>query len=263
MAYININGCNTYYEITGNGAETIVFLHGLLWSGDMYRAQVQYFKDHYRCVTYDFRGQGRSQVTDSGYDMESLYEDAVSFITQLNLAPCHFVGLSMGGFIAMRLAARRPDLLKSMILLETSADAEPNVFKYNMLSLIVKLFGVKAVSQKVMTIMFGQSFLNDNQRSELRDEWTEKLNNNPKTITRAVQGVIDRKPVFEELRNITLPSLIIVGEEDVATVPDKAKRIHSQIPRSVLHIIARAGHSATVEEPAEVNKRIDEFLNQI
>src|SRR5260370_14114934 len=122
MPIISVNGAALYYEEHGTGPEIIVFAHGLLWSCRMYDAQVALLKERYRCVAFDFRGQGQSEVTRSGYDMETLYEDAVALINQLGCAPCHFLGLSMGGFIGLRLAARHPELMPSLILLETSAD---------------------------------------------------------------------------------------------------------------------------------------------
>lgn len=263
MPTINANGVNLHYEINGNGKETIVFSHGLLWSGKMFREQVKYFQDRYTCVTYDHRGQGQSQVPASGYDMDTVYQDAVALIEKLNLAPCHFLGLSMGGFVGMRIASRRPELLKSLMLLETSADTEPNKSKYNLLNFMVKLFGVKSVSRKVMPIMFGKTFMEDPQRANLRNEWKSYLEANAKTITRAVQGVIDRQGVFEEIAKITLPTLILVGDEDIATVPEKSQRIHKQIKNSKLVIIKNAGHSSCIEEPIQVNKAIEEFLDSL
>ncbi|MCS7018621.1 MAG: alpha/beta hydrolase [Cytophagales bacterium] len=263
MPTANINGTEIYYEVHGNGAQTIVFSHGLLWSGEMFREQVRYFKDRYTCITYDHRGQGRSADSPTAFDMETLYQDAVALLLHLKCTPCHFAGLSMGGFIAMRIAARRPDLLKSCILMETSADAEPHKFKYTLLNTIVKLFGIKAVTAKVMPIMFGQSFLKDPQKAGLRAEWTDRLEANRKSITRSVEAVIHRRPVFDELKRIQLPTLILVGTEDVATVPEKAERIKSQIPHAVLRYIPAAGHTSTIEAPETVNRYIDEFLQNL
>jgi pimeloyl-ACP methyl ester carboxylesterase len=263
MPIAQVNGTEIYYEIHGNSPETIVFSHGLLWSGEMFREQVRYFKDRYTCITYDHRGQGRSADSKEAFDMEKLYEDAVALLLHLKCTPCHFAGLSMGGFIAMRLAARRPDLLKSCILMETSADAEPNKFKYTLLNTIVKLFGVKSVTSKVMPIMFGQSFLKDPQKAGLRAEWMDKLEANRKSITHSVEAVIGRRPVFDELKRIQLPVLILVGDEDVATVPEKAERIKSQIPHAKLYRIPAAGHTSTIEAPEQVNRRIDKFLQNL
>jgi 3-oxoadipate enol-lactonase len=262
MPHININNCNYYYEIHGDekSRETIVFAHGLLWSGKLFHKQVAHLKSRYRIVTYDHRGQGQSEITESGYYMDSLYNDAVDLILQLQLGQVHFVGLSMGGFIGMRIAARNPELLKSLILIETSAQDEPNTLKYNLLNTIVKLFGVKSVGGSVMPIMFGKTFLTDSSRAAEKKEWLGYLESNPKTITRAVNGVISRRDVVAELKNIQCPVLIMVGTEDKATVPAKAEFIHAHIPHSQLCYIQHAGHSSTIEEPQQVNKYLDDFL---
>lgn len=228
----------------------------------MFHKQVAALRNRYRVITYDHRGQGRSEVTNSGYDMDTLYQDAVGLIEGLQLGPVHFAGLSMGGFIGMRLAARRPDLLRSLMLLETSAEGEPteNVPKYRTLNTVVKWVGTWAVAKPVMKIMFGQSFLTDPTRAEERRYWTEQLKLNKRTITRAVDGVIDRQPILAELTNINLPTLVVVGDEDVATKPPKAQRIHEAIAGSQLVVIPRAGHTSSVEEPAAVNQAILTFL---
>ena len=77
---------------------------------------------------------------------------------------------------------------------------------------------------------------------------------------RAVNGVIERHAVYDELAAITVPTLVAVGDEDVATVPAKAERIHAAIRGSTLVRIPRAGHSSSVEQPASVNSAIDAFL---
>jgi 3-oxoadipate enol-lactonase len=260
MPIIRINNCDIYCEIQGEGAETILFSHGLLWSGKLFYKQVEYFKSAYKVVTFDHRGQGKSEVTDSGYDMESLAEDAATLIETLKLGKVHFIGLSMGGFLAMRLAARRPDLIKSAILIETSAQSEPNKAKYTFLNTIVKLFGVSPVADAVMKIMFGDTFLKDPNRKAEKEEWKNELKNNPKSIVKAVNGVIARNGIENELKNIKCPTLVMVGNEDKATVPAKAEFIHKNIPHSKLVYIKNAGHSSSIEEPEQVNIAIENFL---
>lgn len=266
MPKIKVNGVEIYYEENGSGDETIIFSHGLLWSGRMFDQQVAHFKERYRVITYDHRGQGQTEVTQDGYDMDTLYEDAVALIQALNVAPCHFAGLSMGGFVAMRLAARRPELLKSVILIETSAEPEPaeNVPKYKMLNLVARWLSLRLVAGQVMPIMFGQKFLNDPARMAERKLWRERMIANDRIgITRAVLGVVNRKPILDELSKITLPTLILVGDQDVATVPAKAERIHSLIPQSKLVVIPGAGHTSSVEEPKAVNAAIESFLSTV
>ena len=263
MSKIKINGADIYYEIHGHGPETMLFSHGLLMNGKMFKAQVDYFKATYKCVIYDHRGQGQSEVTENGYDMESIYLDGVELINQLGLGPCHMVGLSMGGFVAMRIAARKPELLKSLILLETSAEPEPNKIKYSLLRTVTKLLGVSAVVNKVMPILFGNTFLTDPQRKDLVHEWRNEILANKKTITKAVKGVIDREGVLNELGNVHAPTLVIVGDEDVATPAEKSKNIKLKIPQARLAIIKGAGHSSSIEEPLQVIDVIEVFLNGV
>ena len=263
MPKLKVNDAQLHYEEHGAGPETIVFAHGLLWSGRMFDEQVNTLKDRYRCITFDFRGQGQSEVTESGYDMDTLSEDAAALIEALQCAPCHFLGLSMGGFVGMRLAIRRPALLKSLMLLETSADPEPegNIGRYRLLNFIARWFGLRLVADRVMPIMFGEKFLSDPGRREQKHEWRERMIANHRVgITRAVNGVIDRAGVHDQLDGITTPTLIVVGDQDVATVPAKAQRMHARIRGSRLVVIPGAGHTSTVEEPGAVNAALQEFL---
>lgn len=264
MPKTTVNGVNYHYEDSGSGPATLVFAHGLLWSGRMFDAQVAAFKDHYRCITYDFRGQGQTEVTADGYDMDTLYEDTVALLESLQATPCHFVGLSMGGFIGMRIALRRPELLKSLILIETTADPEPteNIPKYKRLNLVARWVGFKPVTKPVMKIMFGQKFLNDSTRVKHYAEMVRQLHANHRVgITRAVMGVINRQGVYEQIDKITTPTLICVGDQDVATVPAKSERMHARIPNSQMVIIPGAGHTSSVEEPEAINQAIRSFLS--
>lgn len=263
MPQIEVNGARLHYEEQGAGPETIVFAHGLLYSGRMFEAQVQALKERYRCITFDFRGQGQSEVTRSGYDMETLAGDAAALIEKLGCAPCHFAGLSMGGFVGMRLAIRRPELLKSLTLMETSADPEPpeNVGRYRLLAWVARLFGLGLVSGQVMPIMVGRKMLQDPARRQELETWRRRILANDRAgIMRAVMGVITRKGVYEELEWIKLPTLIIVGDQDVATVPAKSERMQGRIRGSKLVVIPGAGHSSTIEEPAAVTAAMREFL---
>jgi 3-oxoadipate enol-lactonase len=232
----------------------------------MFDDQVKALQDRYRCIAFDFRGQGQSEVTQGGYDMDTLSVDAAALIEALGCAPCHFAGLSMGGFIAMRLGIRRPELVKSLILMETSADPEPeeNVGEYRLLGFVARWLSIGLVANPVMKIMFGQKFLNDPARAALRDEWQRRLLANHRVgITRALGGIITRLGVYDQIDQIKVPTLIIVGDQDVATKPAKAERMHARIPGSKLVVIPGAGHTSSVEEPAAVNAAIEQFLSSL
>jgi pimeloyl-ACP methyl ester carboxylesterase len=265
MSKITINGARLYYEETGSGPETIVFSHGLLMNGDMFRDQVNALSKRYRCIVYDHRGQARSEITRNGYDMDTLTDDAAMLIRELGAAPCHFAGLSMGGFVGMRLAIRHPQLLRSLILMDTSADPEPeqNRGPYRKLAFIGRWLGFRPVAGKLMNIMFSQSFLRDPAKAGTRERWRNHLLNlNRAGTSRAAHGVIDREGVYEQLGRVQTPTLVLVGEEDVATVPAKSERIHAAMAGSELVVVPRAGHSASIEQPEAVTRAIAGFLDK-
>ncbi|MEZ4884052.1 MAG: alpha/beta fold hydrolase [Chitinophagales bacterium] len=263
MPKVRVNGVSLHYELVGKGKETIVFSHGLLFDKTMFHKQVDFLKDRYRCICYDHRGQGQSQITKQGYDMDNLAQDGLGLMDALNIESCHFIGLSMGGFVGMRIAARYPNRINSLTLLDTSANSETHTSKYNLLTWAVRLFGVSSVVGKVMKILFGEKFLNDPTRADEKQKWHSFMSAHKKSIVKAVQGVINRQAIFDELPNIKAPTLVIVGDQDVATEPIHSQEIHKQIIHSQLVIIGGAGHSSTIEEPEQVNQAIEGFLKTL
>lgn len=263
MPTLTVNGLPIHFSDTGLGEETIVFSHGLLFDNHLFDKQIAELSQHYRCVSYDHPGQGASGMPPLPFSMEDLYSYAAGFIEALNIGPVHFVGLSMGGFIGMRLAARRPELIKSLTLLDTSAEDEPNKLKYTLLNTIVRFFGAAPVTGAVMPIMFSQTFLNDPARREEKALWTKHMQSLPRNIVHSVNAVISRRAVADEIPGISVPTLIAVGLEDVATVPAKAEKIHALIPGSQLKYIKGAGHSSTIEEAGQINDMIRAFLGKV
>jgi pimeloyl-ACP methyl ester carboxylesterase len=179
---LEVNGAQDFDEDTGlpagrPDAESVVFCHGVLFSGKSFHAQVERLRDRYRCVAVDFRGQGLSPAADSGYDMDTLTDDVVGIIDELGLGRVHFVGLSMGGFVGMRLAARHPELVRSLVLLDTSSGPEPkgNVPRYKLLAGIYTWFGIRPVRKPVEKILFGPTYLADPRAKAELDEWVEEL----------------------------------------------------------------------------------------
>src|SRR5207237_8461710 len=175
---------------------------GLLWGGAMYRFQFGAPRGGHLCISFDFRGRGQSPIADSGYDMDTLARDAAALIEKLRAAPCHFVGLSMGGFIGMRLALRRPELLRSLTLIETAADPEPalNKPKYALMGLITRTFGTRPLVKPIMKIMFGRTFLRDPAKAWLRESLKQELlANDVRGSVRALRGVLERAGLMAEL----------------------------------------------------------------
>jgi pimeloyl-ACP methyl ester carboxylesterase len=265
MPKITVNGATLHYDDQGAGPQTILFAHGLLWSGALFQFQVAALRSRYRCVTLDFRGQGESEVTASGYDMDTLTDDALALVEKLGLERFHYVGLSMGGFVGMRLALRRPELLRSLVLMNTAADPEPrkNVPKYRAMGAIARLLGLGVLTRPVMKIMFGKPFLVDKTRAGLRAEMERRLKSNRiDGMLHALGGVIYRDPVTEKIGAIKTPTLVIAGAEDKAIAGPRSRAAADGIPGARYLVIPRAGHSSTIEEPVLVNEALEKFFAQ-
>jgi 3-oxoadipate enol-lactonase len=271
MPTVEVRGRAVGYSDTGTpagrpDAATVVFGHGLLFGGWMFRAQISALRDRYRCVTVDWRGQGETPPARGGYDMDALTADAVGLIGALGVAPVHWVGLSMGGFVGQRLAARHGELLRSLILLGTSAEAEEpaRARARARLAWSQVLFGLEPILGKVKPLLFGPSFLADTRNADVIDEWQRRLAGCRRTaIKNAVLGVARRASVTGEIDRITLPTLVVVGADDRATPPARAEVIAGLIPGARLRVVPDCGHSSALEQPAAISALLAEFLSGV
>ncbi len=268
MPIAHVNGADVHYTDTGTppgnpDAATVVFGHGLLFSGWMFSHQVEALEDDFRCVTIDWRSQGKSPAARDGHDMDTLTLDLVALLDELGLGAVHYVGLSMGGYVGMRFAARYPDRLLSLVLLDTDAGPEnPEVrSRYRMLANIFRLVGPGPLRKQIAPIMFGTTFREDPRGQAVIDEWVAMLKRSSKAGMRlAVLGVTERLPVLEEIGGISARTLVAVGADDVATVPAKSEVIAAGIDGAKLEIVPEAGHSSTVEQPDVLTRLIREHL---
>ena len=254
-----------WVEDSGGDQPIVAFSHGLLWSAKMFEAQRAGLAGDHRIVAWDHRGQGRSApVPGRVAAIEDNYLDAVDVIEGLG-RPVHFVGLSMGGFVGLRLAARRPELVRSLVLMCTAADPEPeaNHGRYRLLGLVARLFGVGIVSGRVMPIMFGQDFLDDPARADERARWRKELMGNRRDIVKAVYGVIERDGVEDEVGRIACPTLLLAGEDDRAIARPRMEALAAAIPGARLEVVPKAGHSLSVEQGAAALERMRRFYAEI
>lgn len=263
MATIKVNGVELFYKETGCGTDAIVFSHGLLMDHSIFDAQRAVLDPHFRVIAYDHRGQGQSQDPAVGQDMDTLAADAAGLVQALDAAPCHFAGLSMGGFIGLRLAARRPALLRSLTLMNTGAGREPwpNRIRYGLLAQLVRLFGPSPFSSIAMQELFGESTRRDPAQRMMLEEWRSRISKRPRSVAEVLLAVVHRNQIDEdELRSIQCPTLVITGEEDSARPPSDSERLARTIPGARLVRIPQCGHSSSLESPGAVNAAILDFV---
>ncbi len=263
MAEVTVRGAKYFYEERGTGDEVIVFSHGFLMNHTMFQPQLEGFSDRFRCIAFDWRGQGRSEATAEGYDMESLYQDALALLEALELPPVHWVGVSMGGFIGIRLAARNPERIRTLTLAETGAEAETpgKKFRWGLLANIFRLFGAGPVIKPITKILFGKTTLNNPEKQAMIQSFVDAwFQLDRHALVKTAFGIFQRESVEHLLPKITVPTLVLVGEEDVARPLEEAKKLQAQIPDARLVVIPRAGHSSPIEAPEAFNRALEVFL---
>jgi 3-oxoadipate enol-lactonase len=239
-----------HVERTGTGSP-IVFSHSLFFDLTMFDHQAAFFGADHHVVRYDHRGQGRSAASGQ-LDIDTLTGDAAALIEGLGVGPVHFVGNSLGGFVALRLAARRPELLMSVAVLGSSGEAEHRQAEFAPLVEALRVQGAAAHIDTLMYIMFGDTFLADPARAGERAHWHAKLSALPNSIAEAAHAVVFRDAVLDELAGCRVPVLAVAGEEDHAYGPREAENI-ARASGGAMAVVPRAGHSVALEEPAAAN----------
>ncbi len=260
MPTIEVNGTTLHYSEEGPAdAPAVLFGHSLFFDADMFAAQVQELSRDHRVVTYDHRGQGRSAAAPrEELDMDTLTEDAAALIEALGLAPCTYVGNSMGGFIALRLAARRPDLVASAVVAGSSGDVEGSKAEFDPLVAAIGEHGVAPVLDVVTHIMLGDRTMAE--RAELTAASRERLGRLGPEIADAAWQVVHREAVLDELPGTTVPVLVLAGEEDHAYPLPKSEEIARLVPDARLEVVAGVGHSVLLEDPDRANALLREHL---
>jgi len=262
MPVVNVNGTTLYYEDHGpKEAPAIVFSHSLFFTTKMFQHQVEEFSKSYRVICYDHRGQGQSaRDVSENLDMDTLTEDAASLIEALDLKRCHFVGNSMGGFIALRLAARRPDLLLSCAVLGSSGEEEFKKADFQPVVEHLQQHGGKPLIDTLLYIMFGDQSLESTAFAEERNYWKDYMENLDNSIGDCAYQVVHRNSVLPELTGVDVPVLAIAGSEDHAYTVPLSENIARVVNHGVCHTIEGAGHSVALEKPEEANTLLAEHF---
>lgn len=263
MPHITVNGVSLAFEERGSGEETVVLSHSYLVDHRQFESQIAALAQRYRVLAFDHRGHGGSDKPSDGYDMDAITRDAEAFIEATNAGPCHFIGLSTGGFVGLRLGLHRPDLLRSLVLMDTSAQRESRLkrAKYEAMFAVVKRAGFDALIGQTMSIMFGPEFLDDPVRKDDVAVWRERiLANDVDAMIGFGRAIFNRDDVVDRLGHIDAPTLVMVGEHDDPQPIERAQVIADGIVDAHLHVIPGAGHLSTIENPDDVNTMLASFL---
>jgi 3-oxoadipate enol-lactonase len=263
MPKLAVNGTQIHYEEKGAGYP-VVLVHGLGFDRRMWEHQVETLSRSYRTINVDLRGHGGSASPDMVYDLDMMTEDVYQVMGRLGIGQAHLVGLSMGGMIIMRMALAHTEAVRSLALLDTSAAPEmpDRAPAYELMAQTARQEGMENLVDPMMAIFFSANFLRD-QPEQAKRERERLLKLDRIGVSSAAYAVTRRKDITDRLREIKVPTLVIVGELDSATPVEKSRAIEAAIPGSRLKIIPGTGHMSPIEKPAEVTRLIVDFLDGV
>ncbi len=203
----------------------------------------------------------RSPKPPGPYHLEQFAADVAQLLQRLDARPAHVLGISLGGAVAQQLALDFPELVRSLVLVNTAARFVSESWRQRLMGVRrvagVYLFGMDRVAEAVAMRLFPKP-----EQAPLRRETVERLRTNDVAAYRATLWAIARFNVRARLGEIACPTLVVAGDED-STVPLASKRLLAQrIPHSRLEIIANSGHATPVDQPEAFNRVAMQFLEQ-
>ena len=257
-----INGIDLAYSDEGQG-QPIVFLHAFPLNRSMWNPQIRGLKNNFRIITIDLRGHGESEAPMWRYSLGQFAEDIKGLLEHLGISKAAFVGLSMGGYILFTLYRKYPSLFNALVLADTRATAdtpEAKATRFSMAQIAYKR-GSSTIAELMLPKLLGSTSLD--HRQDLVEQLRHMITANE------ISGIVGDLMAMEErpdstplLRDLKIPTLVIVGEEDVASPPEEVQGMAEHIPGAKFTIIPEAGHVSNLDQPKLFNQSIREFLGK-
>ncbi|MCG7337205.1 alpha/beta fold hydrolase [Sporosarcina sp. ACRSM] len=262
MSKITYDQGTIHYQEKGTG-EPLVFIHGVGLDHAMWEQQVNRLSEQYRVIVYDMIGHGGSSHPPGPYSLSQYVEQLASLVDGLRLEKIHLVGFSMGGMVAQGFALTHPEKMKTLTIMNAVAN-RTEMQRQAILARVeeVRTNGPQSTIEPAIQRWFTSDYL-EGQGEVVNGIRTRLQTNNPASYIAAYTlfATADQE-LWDKLDRITVPTLVITGEEDVGSTPEMAQQIHEKITDSELLIVPAMRHMLPVERPDIVNEAIHSFIER-
>ena len=260
---ITANGIQMHYTLEGPAEAPVVTMsHSLATDLSMWDPQAKALAQRYRVLRYDTRGHGGTDAPAGAYTLTQLADDARALLKTLAIVRTHWIGLSMGGMIGQTLALTSPDILKSLSLCDTSsripADMK-HVWDERITTAETK--GMDPHVEPTIARWFTPKFVES--RPDVVEPVRAMIRRTPAKGYVGCCHAIKALDLTDRLKAITLPTLIIVGAQDMGTPLAASQAIHQQIAGSELVVLDPASHLSNLEQPEAFTRALEEFLKRV
>jgi len=274
--YADVNGVKLCYEVFGEGYP-LFLIHGFGAKKESWIAQTPELSKHFKVISLDIRGAGKSERPQTDYTMEIFADDINALMEHLGIDKANIAGWSLGGMIVQNFILKYPERVNKLILINTNYgfpdEGGPEVYKNMRLDEIrmKKEDPVKAWwsgARSSFYIKFRKELEADPSKKWYglwsAEELIELSTIDPPTEKdiNLQAGALKTHDTFERLNTIKSPTLLITASNDKLTPKIAMEGIHEKIPNSKLVVIDKAGHSSPLEKAPEVNQTIIDFLNE-
>jgi 3-oxoadipate enol-lactonase len=242
----------------------IVLLHGFPFNRTLWEEQVNALKEKHRVITLDLRGHGESEVKGEAVSMEEMAKDVAGLLDKLEIKRAAIAGLSMGGYVALAFWRLFPMRVRALILADTRAGADTDEGKQNRSVQAEKAVkeGMDVIVSAMLPKLFSSNTV-ERQPAVVKRVKEMMLATDAVGAAAALLGMAERHDQRPFLEEIIAPVLIIVGREDAITPVSESESMHRLIAGSRLEILEGAGHVSNMERPAEFNRCLLDFLQDI
>ncbi len=250
------------YDESNNGSIPLLLIHGFLLDRTSWTAQLRGIKA--RTIAPDLCGFGKSPMLSPAVTIDTYAEDMRVVLDELNIKNAVIAGLSMGGYITLAFYRKYPQYVRALILANTRAgpdSAEGKKGRDENVAL-VKAKGVPALAEKLMPKMLTPK--TTRERPEIAKSVGSMLSRQPVVGTiPALLAMRDRPDAMPALAQISVPTLIITGSEDILLPPQEAELMRDGLRGAKLVVIPGAAHLSNIDQPDAFNQAVNDFLKTI
>lgn len=264
-----INGKSCFYQDIGKGFP-ILLGHSYMWTSNMWEPQLKSLTAKgFRCIAPDLWDHGKSGHLDANHiTIAKLADDAWELMVQLKITEFAVIGLSVGGMWGAELAFKHPNAVKALVLMDTFLGSEPEETKKKYFGLLDILEKEKRFTDpllnQIVPLFFSPFTLSQNPK--LVDNFRHSLagikEKNIPGIIALGKAIFSRNCSLEKLAQISLPTLFLVGKDDIPRPPKESQEMASRMPNAEMHVIEHAGHICNLEQPKLVDHFLSNFLNK-
>lgn len=249
MPYQQVGELQIYYEVHGpENADVIVLSNGIFMSTASWAYQVAALKRHFRVLVYDCRGMWQSDHPAGPYSMEQHADDLAGLLTALGISKAHIAGISYGGEISMVFACRHPEMVRSLVVSSALSQIDPLLAAVGSSWTRALLSGDPGlVFDVTLPYNFSEDYIAANR--PLLEASRKKYDLLDLQSAALLMAAFSRLNFTAQLKTITAPAMVVVGELDILKPRKYSEIIAAAIPGAELVIIPHAGHAVCLEQP--------------